>query len=576
MDQKANNKDYQTLKVLGKGSFGVVKKVERLNDLRLLACKVIHFPEGELKSTDGEREYAILSRLDHPHIVKYVDYCWKPDKAKLYMEYCAGGDISYLIKQAERDIKPANIMIYDTDGDMIKVKLGDFGLSRIIDDGKLPATYVGTKQYQPPEIARANSSGINWTKKCDIFSLGCTLYAMCTWEAPFSWRMEESGEFDAIPVTYSERLRKCIASCLSFRSEERPDAFDLLRLVQRARNDPDTRDLVPPMHRFPERRHASWALGLHLKKAPIQARDGQSPKLQPYTSSLFGGHKESAIKGPIQERIQPKHTGFQEPTSNSFGFFAAAKQHYSRTIRCPLCTRDFSGDTTAEASAKVQKHFKTEHRKEHGIHRCGIAGCQYSRGSGFYCSHVLLRHYETDHPGRPPPSPEPPIFCSLPDCLWGIGTFEGFATEAAENMHHSRFHKGKEIISQLTLELASQSDFFCPFPGCDYLKEEPNSLFSSRFQAVNQLRDHINRDHFRLSKRSDSLWDISGWFVWPTSSKPLQPFEPAQDRKGGLFGNPAIDTSRQKSGIFSGFGSEPESPNHEKPKLKFKGFGENV
>lgn len=391
---------------------------------------------------------------------------------------------------------------------------------------------------------------------------------MCTWKAPFTWRMEQqSEEFDAIPVTYSERLRSCIASCLSFRSEERPDAFDLLRLVQRARNDPDTRDLVPPMHRFPERRHASWALDLHLKKAPIQARDGQSPKLQPYTSSLFSGLKESAIEGPIQERIQRKHTGFQEPTSNAFGFFAAAN---SRTIRCPLCTRDFSSDTTAEASTKVQKHFQTEHRKEHGIHRCGIAGCQYSRGSGFYCSHVLLRHYETDHPGRPPPSPEPPIFCSLPDCLWGIGTFEGFATEGAEKMHYSTIHEGK-MIPQLTLQLAYQSDFFCPFPGCDYLKEERIRLFFSRFHAVNQLRDHINRAHLRLIKRSNSLWDDSGWFVWPTSPKPLQPFEPAQDRK--VFGIPAIETSRQKSGFLSGFGNEPESPNHQNPKPGFTGFG---
>jgi hypothetical protein len=52
--------------------------------------------------------------------------------------------------------------------------------------------------------------------------------------------MEEPDVFDDIPELYSDRLRKCIAVCIAFHSEDRPDAFDLLRVIQRARNDPST------------------------------------------------------------------------------------------------------------------------------------------------------------------------------------------------------------------------------------------------------------------------------------------------------------------------------------------------
>ena len=71
---------------------------------------------------------------------------------------------------------------------------------------------------------------------------------MCTWKAPFSWRMEEFDVFDKIPDTYSEKLRRCIASCIAFHPEDRYDAFDLLRLVHRMRNDTKWQHLVPHLN----------------------------------------------------------------------------------------------------------------------------------------------------------------------------------------------------------------------------------------------------------------------------------------------------------------------------------------
>src|SRR5262249_60678484 len=85
-----------------------------------------------------------------------------------------------------RDIKPANIWLEsvqacDRGG---KVKIVDFGLvwtaekdERLTESGAL----LGTPGYMAPEQAR----GAGFDPRCDLFSLGCVLYQMCTGKVPF-------------------------------------------------------------------------------------------------------------------------------------------------------------------------------------------------------------------------------------------------------------------------------------------------------------------------------------------------------------------------------------------------------
>lgn len=129
------------------------------------------------------------------------------------MEYCEGGDISTLIKRSKkekkyipeemiwdivaqvllalqtchnrpegkilhRDLKPGNIFL---DGDF-NVKLGDFGLSRVMGDESIFAyTHVGTPYYMSPE--QINEQKYN--EKSDIWSLGCIIYEISALRAPF-------------------------------------------------------------------------------------------------------------------------------------------------------------------------------------------------------------------------------------------------------------------------------------------------------------------------------------------------------------------------------------------------------
>jgi len=79
-----------------------------------------------------------------------------------------------------RDVKPANILL---ENGIERVKLTDFGLARAAADAGLTQSglVAGTPNYMAPEQARGESTDC----RADLFSLGSTLYAMCTGHPPF-------------------------------------------------------------------------------------------------------------------------------------------------------------------------------------------------------------------------------------------------------------------------------------------------------------------------------------------------------------------------------------------------------
>ncbi|MBI1831111.1 MAG: serine/threonine protein kinase [Planctomycetes bacterium] len=201
---------YRVLGVLGQGGMGIVFKAEDSQLNRPVALKVI---KPAYLDENGRqrflREARAMAAVKHDHIVTLYQVTQEGPVSFLAMEFLQGetlehwpqrGDqatVSQILRVGReiasglaaahaaglihRDIKPANIWLEAPKG---RVKILDFGLARAgADNSRLTrlGAVVGTPAYMAPEQAQGKPVDF----RCDLFSLGCVLYRLCTGCAPF-------------------------------------------------------------------------------------------------------------------------------------------------------------------------------------------------------------------------------------------------------------------------------------------------------------------------------------------------------------------------------------------------------
>ena len=203
-------KIYLKTKVLGSGAFGEVWLVHHKDLDRDFAMKIIK--KRKNKSSDEKEilnEIEILKKLDHPKILKIVDFYSTLKKYYIITEYCPEGELfneiiklgkfdeghsAFIINQIlkavtylhkmnviHRDLKPENIMITNREKNgCLQVKLIDFGTAKIYEKGHSESKYVGSSYYMAPEIIKRN-----YDEKCDLWSIGVILYILLTGRPPF-------------------------------------------------------------------------------------------------------------------------------------------------------------------------------------------------------------------------------------------------------------------------------------------------------------------------------------------------------------------------------------------------------
>jgi serine/threonine protein kinase len=152
------------------------------------------------------REAKVLARLDHPNIIRVLDFGSEKDIYYISFEYFEARDLRYILQHRKlqpdqkqsifiqllhglhaahqqgiihRDIKPENILV----SEKLQVKLADFGLAFPADESKLTrkSSLVGTPAYMSPEQIR----GEHLDRKTDLFSAGLVAFEMYCGYHPF-------------------------------------------------------------------------------------------------------------------------------------------------------------------------------------------------------------------------------------------------------------------------------------------------------------------------------------------------------------------------------------------------------
>eukprot|EP01083_Nonionella_stella_P047962 128454_1 len=261
--------------MIGRGAYGTVYMGLNQSSGELMAVKEVQIVpnKGVVKKQNGvrsadqyvqslESEIAVLSKLSHKNIVKYIGTQRDDKNLYILLEYVSGGSIASLLKTfgsfdesvvkiytkhileglqylhshriIHRDIKGGNILI-DNNG---VVKLADFGAAKKLADmseqGQNPKSLHGTPYWMAPEVIKQTGHG----RYADIWSLGCTVIEMLTGKPPWhQFKTQVSALFHIastnkppqLPPNLSPTARSFILQCLQRNPKHRPNSYKLLQ-----------------------------------------------------------------------------------------------------------------------------------------------------------------------------------------------------------------------------------------------------------------------------------------------------------------------------------------------------------
>jgi mitogen-activated protein kinase kinase kinase len=274
-----DNIKYMKGALIGQGSFGSVYLALHAVTGELMAVKQVEMPTDTGTQLDAKKknmvealkhEIGLLRELKHENIVQYLGSNSDETHLNIFLEYVPGGSVATMLVNygplgeslitnfvrqilnglaylhskdiIHRDIKGANILV-DNKG---SVKISDFGISKRVEASSLltPGSKKGAAQrvslqgsvfWMAPEVVRQTT----YTRKADIWSLGCLIIEMLTGQHPhpnctqmqaiFKIGSPGSDTSPSIPDGVSEDLRVFLTKTFQNEHEKRPTADDLLK-----------------------------------------------------------------------------------------------------------------------------------------------------------------------------------------------------------------------------------------------------------------------------------------------------------------------------------------------------------
>ncbi|HEX2911932.1 MAG TPA: serine/threonine-protein kinase [Chloroflexia bacterium] len=271
---------YQLAHALGEGGFARVFYAwdTRFQPPRSVALKLLHphlLTDAEV-CRDLTNEAGLMAGLNHPNILKILDFEFAPTQAYIVTEVAEGGSLDSLVHPAgkpvtplplpqalrylepvaealdeahragiiHRDIKPKNILL-NRSGQPL---LADFGLAMTINHSvalKTLRTVFGTPEYTAPEVWEDKVG-----KASDIYALGIVLFEMLAGQTPFQGSLPallKQHLQDTPPtlqrvnpgLSYPAGLDSVIAAALAKEPARRPrSALEFIREVRQVYEQP--------------------------------------------------------------------------------------------------------------------------------------------------------------------------------------------------------------------------------------------------------------------------------------------------------------------------------------------------
>ncbi|OWK42995.1 serine/threonine protein kinase [Fimbriiglobus ruber] len=250
--------NYELISMIAEGGMGAVHRGRHRETGEIVAIKIVpqETARNPLLLKRFEQEFKAASLIDHPNVVKALDYCGTGPTPFLVMEFVDGESLGQRVEregaypEAEavrltgmvceglhrahkqglihRDVKPDNIMV-TLDG---VAKLTDLGLVKDV-EGELNLTRtgrgLGTPYFMAPEQFR---NAKNADVRCDVYSLGATLYTLLTGVVPFEktspldcWMKKTKNDFPtpkSLAPGLSERVDWAVCRAMSSDPARRP------------------------------------------------------------------------------------------------------------------------------------------------------------------------------------------------------------------------------------------------------------------------------------------------------------------------------------------------------------------
>ena len=304
-----------------------------------------------------KREAKILAKLDHPNIIKVLDFGMSKEFFYISFEYIDGESLRNVFKtktltidQKEhimiqllqglnyahknkiihRDIKPENIFIDKN----LNVKLGDFGLALSSDDNYVtnPYSIVGTPSYMSPEQIQ----GTKLTEQSDLFSAGVVLFELFTDVNPFlrenvTLTLNEiishsDNSFDEKMISVPENIKIILNKMLKKNYNQRcKNAGEILELLNVQENQPTL--ILNSTNRESIKLKLTWmALGIVAVIACGIIIESQYKKQNDYASAIIKEinpktdnvsiNNNSAKKTEQKLNSQPEQIKIDSPNNN--------------------------------------------------------------------------------------------------------------------------------------------------------------------------------------------------------------------------------------------------------------------